>query len=434
MTLSFVGTIVFALIQCIRPSIPSSAATAEVKAPADAVAVLHTSCYSCHSNERRLSWFDQIEPAYFLVRHDILKARSHLNFSTIGARPAPAQRSALFEAVNMVQLGAMPLPSFLALHPDARVDPAQLEKLKDYLAPWGDTPGIEPQPADATYPSQVAPEYGGLAFDPTYTGWHLLSVTDRGDNNTFRFILGNDIAVNAASTGHTNPWPDGTRFAKIAWKQRSTPEGLVEPGQFIQIEQMLKDSEHHRQTEGWAWGRWRGPGFTPYGTDASVVTECTGCHAPLRKNDFVYTMPISAAHAQSTNALNNAAAPTGPLPFDLSTASPLTMFVDRKAGTMSVLYGKKLANSPGTAPGSNYTPGTELLLITWQQVEDPHWFGARIPGSPLSYELVTVGATPGDTQYERIDAHLGHQVPFEADVKAQRTRLIEQMTSPPCLF
>jgi hypothetical protein len=30
-------------------------------------------------------------------------------------------------------------------------------------------------------------------------------------------------------------------------------------------------------------------------------------------------------------------------------------------------------------------------LVTWQQREDPHWFGARIPGQPLSAEFVEVG-------------------------------------------
>ncbi len=75
-------------------------------------------------------------PGYWLVRHDILTAREHLNFSTLGAKPAAAQKATLYEAVNMVQLGAMPLPQFLMLHPGSRVTPAELAILKGYLAPW----------------------------------------------------------------------------------------------------------------------------------------------------------------------------------------------------------------------------------------------------------------------------------------------------------
>jgi hypothetical protein len=46
-------------------------------------------------------------PGYWLVRHDILTARDHLNFSTLGAKPAAAQRATLYEAVNMIQLGTI---------------------------------------------------------------------------------------------------------------------------------------------------------------------------------------------------------------------------------------------------------------------------------------------------------------------------------------
>lgn len=107
------GGVVFAAMQFVRPGIPVKPATAEFQAPPDIRRVLERSCYSCHSDERRLSWFDQIVPAYWLVRNDILTAREHLDFSTLGDKTAAAQKATLYEAVNMIQLGAMPLPAFL---------------------------------------------------------------------------------------------------------------------------------------------------------------------------------------------------------------------------------------------------------------------------------------------------------------------------------
>ncbi len=148
------------------------------EAPPAVKQVLEKDCYSCHSDERRLSWFDQIVPAYWLVRHDILTAREHLNFSTLGAKPAAAQKATLYEAVNMVQLGAMPLPQFLKLHPEARVTPEELATLKAYLAPW--TPALQPsasaQPSSPETSARVAltkvqPELNGLAFDPGFESW-----------------------------------------------------------------------------------------------------------------------------------------------------------------------------------------------------------------------------------------------------------------------
>ena len=62
----------------------------------------------------------------------------------------------------------------------------------------------------------------------------------------------------------------------------------VKPGKFVQVELMLKDAQRYKETQGWGWGRWRGLDLKPYGSDSNFVNECTGCHEPLRGNDYVY--------------------------------------------------------------------------------------------------------------------------------------------------
>src|SRR5580693_8685848 len=247
------GLVTFALMQLVRPGIPAKPATAEVQAPANVKRILEKDCYSCHSDEARLSWFDQIVPAYWLVRHDIVTAREHLDFSTLGNKSAAVQKATLYEAVNMMQLGAMPLPQFVQLHPAARVTPDDLTTLKAYLSPWtvataalDHSTGSTPRSATRSVVSEqiqapislasVQPELDGFQFDPMFENWKPLSTTDRGDNNTFRFILGNDIAVKAALSGDISPWPDGARFAKIAWQQEIGSDGLVHPRKFVQVE------------------------------------------------------------------------------------------------------------------------------------------------------------------------------------------------------
>jgi hypothetical protein len=56
-------------------------------------------------------------------------------------------------------------------------------------------------------------------------------------------VLGNDIAIKAAQAGNISPWPDGTRFAKIAWRQELGPDGLTHPGGFGQVEFMQKNAQ-----------------------------------------------------------------------------------------------------------------------------------------------------------------------------------------------
>jgi hypothetical protein len=56
--------VLFVLAQFVRPAIPTKPAIAEVKTPPALKQILVKSCYRCNSDERRLAWFDQIEPGY----------------------------------------------------------------------------------------------------------------------------------------------------------------------------------------------------------------------------------------------------------------------------------------------------------------------------------------------------------------------------------
>jgi len=432
------GVAAFAVLQLMRPPIPTRPATAEVDAPTNVKNILGQSCYSCHSDERRLAWFDRIVPGYWLVRYDILTAREHLNFSTLGAKPPAAQRAALFEAVNMIQLGAMPLPRFLELHPAAKVSPKELATLKTYLAPWTSLPSppvgaVAATPA-AAQPSvslaQVPPEFNGFPFDPAFKTWKPISFTDREDNNTFRFVVGNEIAVRAAQSGHISPWPDGSRFAKIAWRQELGSDGLVHPGEFVQVELMLKGARPYKNTEGWDWGRWRGANLTPYGNDATFANECTGCHMPMRDDDYVYTLPMTMAQVPKKEIVNNQATalPAGLAyqPFDWNA---ITMFADRRAHTMSALYGNdaamKSVNARRSASGPiAYMPGSTLALVTWLQRDDPHWFGARIPGAPQSVEFVQVTASGHTNRYQRFGGGGMGETGLAPQEEAKRTGFI----------
>lgn len=413
-----VGVVVVTVLQVFRPSIPTKPASAELQAPPDVKHILEKDCYSCHSDQRRLSWFDQIVPGYWLVRHDILTARDHLNFSTLGTKPAAVQKATLYEAVNMIQLGAMPLPQFVTLHPESKVTAEELATLKAYLAPWApasNQSGKAPEaaPAEAHEPIalvMVQPEFNEFPFYPNFKGWKLISTTDRGDNNTFRFVLGNDVAVKAANSGNISPWPDGTRFAKVAWLRELGPDGLLHPGNFWQVGFMEKDAKRYKDTEGWGWGRWRGMDLKPYGMDAHFANECTGCHQPVGGNDYVYTLPVTGAKSNRDEVVNNRAASLPiSLPYQPLGWGAITIYVDPKGHTTATLYGNETAmravHTQGAAMGGPKAPAypadTVLALVTWAQRDDPHWFGARIPDKPLSVEFVQVAVAGRPNLYRR---------------------------------
>lgn len=447
--LAIAAVVLFVALQCIRPGIPSPPATAEIQAPVEIKQILDKGCYSCHSDQRRLAWFDEIVPAYWLVRHDVLTARQHLNFSTLGSKPAAVQKATLYEAVNMIQLGAMPLPSFAKLHPEARLTPEDLATLKAYLNPWPPAPDhaeTAPVPRREEIPvspagpaparislSSVRPEGNGLPFEPDFENWKLISTTERGDNHTLRFILGNEIAIRAAQSGNISPWPDGASFAKIAWTQEHGPDGLIYPGKFVQVEFMIKDASRYRETAGWGWGRWRGLDLQPYGTGAGFVDECSGCHRPVRGDDNVYTLPITLARGRSGESVNNRAAslPDG-LPWQPLQWNPVTMLVDPAHLTTSTLYANQAVSRaiyPPETPA--YAEGTILALVTWAQRADPHWFGARIPDRPESVEFVQVGRNAQPGGYRRFDGPALTEARPPADTAAQRTQFILNLPPAP---
>jgi hypothetical protein len=445
--LAIAVAVVFVAVQFVRPGIPSRPATAEIQTPAHIHQILARDCYSCHSDQPRLAWFDEIQPGYSLVRRDVLTGREHLNFSTLGSQPAAAQKGALYEAVNIMQLGAMPLPRFVALHPEAKVSSADLAALKTYLAPWAALPSPSPVEGGSKLPAasvatpsirleNVGREWNGVAFDPSFESWKPLSFTDRGDNNSFRFVLGNDIAIRAAESGHISPWPDGTRFAKIAWQQQLGSDGIVYPGGFIQVEQMVKDSKKFASTDGWGWGRWRGADLKPYGADARFVNECTGCHEPVKGNDYVYTLPMTSARSAGLEVVNNRAAglPEG-LPYQPLRWTSVTTIVDRQSHAMSTLYGNDIAaksvDARSASPSApHYEAGAVLALVTWVQRDDPHWFGARIPDLPSSVEFVTVGP-PTTASYRSFEGpSLAESHPGAAAI-AQRTSFLVNLKPAP---
>ena len=105
---------------------------------------------------------------------------------------------------------------------------------------------------------------------------------------------------------------------------------------------MEKDAHRYHSTEGWNWGRWRGLDLKPYGKDAHFVNECTGCHLPVRGNDYVYTLPMTGRRKGSGGGQQRSCA-TRKLALSTARLECHHMYVDRGDHTMTTLYGNDAA-------------------------------------------------------------------------------------------
>lgn len=138
------------------------------------------------------------------------------------------------------------------------------------------------------------PAPNGVVLPEGYKDWRVIAPSYRSDKKHIRVIVGNDVAVTAARTGKTNPWPDGAILAKLAWKEKVDehwPTAIV-PGDFVQAEFMVKDAHKYASTGGWGYARWVGLEQKAYGKDANFAQECVGCHTAVKSNDWMFTHPV----------------------------------------------------------------------------------------------------------------------------------------------
>ncbi|WP_293308997.1 cytochrome P460 family protein [Pedobacter sp. UBA5917] len=289
------------LAQLIRPKEVKSSKAPEARVltgvPLEVAKVLETSCFDCHSAYTKWRWFDKLTPVNFLVASHIRDGRKALDFSQWDSLATPQRNAMLYFALNGILSKEMPLSSYTAVHPEAKLNPKDVDLLKSYLLnnAVSKPANAEKTAKDVEKPAlkEIKNSPNGIAYLPDYRNWKAISSTERFDNGTIRIIFGNPTAVEAIRTGNINPWPDGTVFAKTAWKQQKAKDGSIYAGQFVQVEFMIKNAKQYAHTKGWGWARWKGDNLLPYGKTVSFDTECISCHRPERDNDYVFTTPLA---------------------------------------------------------------------------------------------------------------------------------------------
>lgn len=372
-------------IQFIRPRLDNPPVTADLKAPAEVKAILQRACYDCHSNETHLAWFDLPAPAYWLVADHVKEGRKVLNFSYFDSLPKAQQAGKLYESLNQIEYGVMPLSQYTTFHHGGRISADEITVLKKYLLTLAPKQTVDTAKEMALMRQYegwlkraatptVQNEYNGIGYAELagFSNWKAVSTTERYDNGTLRLILGNDVVERAIREGRTNPWPTGAVFAKVAWDQLLDSSGDIHPGTFKQVEFMIRDESKYSSTAGWGWARWVGGlALKPYGHDASFTTECINCHKPMVPNDQTFTFPRTDIADKPGKVI--------------------TTLVNTRQQTMSTLYGNEAALRSARS-GQAYANGAVLTLVTWSQKDDAHWFGGRIPDIAQKVETITFSA------------------------------------------
>lgn len=96
--------------------------------------ILARACNDCHSNRTSWPWYTNVAPVSWFVTDHVHQGREEMNFSEWGLYNQRRRETRLQAICEEVESGAMPLSSYLPLHPRAKLSPEDKKALCDWAA------------------------------------------------------------------------------------------------------------------------------------------------------------------------------------------------------------------------------------------------------------------------------------------------------------
>jgi hypothetical protein len=140
---------------------------------------------------------------------------------------------------------------------------------------------------------------GGLALSEFrgYEDWQLVSASQTEEK--LKAILANPVmieAYRAGIPGNGQPFPDGSKTAKIEWKPKAnqeSPFAVNVPDTLDAIGFMVKDSKRFADSGGWGYAQFsHDPASDTYAPHEDYVGDAKcgfACHEPVAAKDYVFT-------------------------------------------------------------------------------------------------------------------------------------------------
>lgn len=93
---------------------------------------MRNSCRNCHSDETIWPWFSYVAPVEWLIEKDVRDARGHFNMSHWDEY-TPKQRAQVLAKISyMIRNQKMPLPSYLFMHPGAKLNAQDMDLIDQW--------------------------------------------------------------------------------------------------------------------------------------------------------------------------------------------------------------------------------------------------------------------------------------------------------------
>jgi len=97
-------------------------------------AIFERSCNDCHSNKTVWPWYTNVAPISWWIAGHINEARQMMNLSEWAKLDRDHQDRKLRQICDEVTDGGMPLPSYLPMHPKAKLSDQDKKTLCDWTS------------------------------------------------------------------------------------------------------------------------------------------------------------------------------------------------------------------------------------------------------------------------------------------------------------
>jgi hypothetical protein len=104
----------------------------EISAPENVMKILRFSCYDCHSNKTKWPWYNKIAPVSFLIKHDVTKGRSLMNFTEWNQSEA-VEEAIKDSILDAVKSGRMPPLIYRLGHPKAKLTEDKITIIENWV-------------------------------------------------------------------------------------------------------------------------------------------------------------------------------------------------------------------------------------------------------------------------------------------------------------
>jgi hypothetical protein len=137
---------------------------------------------------------------------------------------------------------------------------------------------------------------GGLSFADFrgYEDWQVVAVSQTDE--LLKVMVANPVMIDAYKAGvpgNGQPFPDGSKIAKIEWKPKKmteSPFAVNVPSTLQDVFLIEKDTKRFPDTKGWAYAVFDyDPASDTFAPDASGTVNCGfACHTIVASKDYIF--------------------------------------------------------------------------------------------------------------------------------------------------